>query len=89
VTAPAPGYLRVLESWDPGWHASLDGQAVRAVPGNDVFLSVAVPAGRHMVTFEYATPGLGLGVLASLISAVLLALLLALCSRSRAAVPAP
>jgi len=86
VTASTPGYLRVLESWDPGWQASLDGRPARAVPGNDVFLSVAVPAGRHVVTFEYATPGLGLGVCLSLASAALLALLLALTGRSR---PAP
>lgn len=76
IASPEPGYLRVLESWDPGWQSTLDGHPVRTLAGNDTFLSVAVPAGRHVVTFEFFTPGLAAGMALSLACAVLLVLLL-------------
>ena len=81
IASPEPGYLRVLESWDPGWRATLDGHPVRTLPGNDTFLSVAVPAGRHMVTLEFFTPGLAEGVALSLVCAALLVLLLVVLPR--------
>ncbi len=76
VETAQPGYVRVLENWDPGWQAAVDGQSVPALPGNDVFLTAAVPAGRHLVTFAFTTPGVETGIALSLGSACLLALLL-------------
>jgi len=85
VDTVEPGYLRLLESWDPGWQAAVDGEPVPALPGNDVFLSVAVPAGRHLVTFAFSTPGLEEGIGFSLVSLCLLVLLV-IAARRRAAV---
>jgi uncharacterized membrane protein YfhO len=83
IASPEPGYLRVLESWDPGWQATLDGHPVRTLPGNDTFLSVAVPAGRHVVALEFFTSGLAAGLALSLACAALLALWLVAVARSR------
>jgi hypothetical protein len=84
VDAAEPGYLRLLESWDPGWQATVDGQTARVLPGNDVFLSVAVPAGRHLVTFAFSTPGLETGIMVSVASLCLLVMLLIAIRRATA-----
>lgn len=64
VDAPAGGFLRVIESFDPGWSATLDSAAAPIYPAQDALLAVAVPAGRHEVVFSYHTPGRveGLGI---------------------------
>ena len=35
VNASESGYVRVLESWDDGWTATVDGQPADVVPGDD------------------------------------------------------
>jgi hypothetical protein len=85
VETAEPGYLRLLESWDPGWQAAVDGRPVEALPGNDVFLTAAVPAGRHLVTFAFSTPGLEAGIGLSLASLCLLVLLVIAIRRSTSA----
>jgi hypothetical protein len=75
VDSPRPGYVYVLETWDPGWRARLDGKSVETAPGNDMFLSVRVPPGRHVLSFAYHTPGVIGGVAISLASLAALVLL--------------
>jgi hypothetical protein len=82
VDTAEAGFLRILESWDPGWQAAVDGSPAPCLPGNDAFLSVPVPAGRHLVTFAFSTPGLEAGIAVSLASACLLVLLLLLVRRT-------
>lgn len=73
-----PGFVAVLESYDPGWKASLDGVAAPVVMANGFSMAVPVTPGQHAIVLRYYTPGRRLGILLSLASAVLLASLLAI-----------
>ena len=72
----------MLESFDPGWSARVDGILTPALAADDVFLAAEVPAGTHEVRFHYATPGAAAGAIASLVSLVLLAAFLAHSTRA-------
>lgn len=72
VTTSVHGYLRILESWDPGWSATVDGTPVSIVPALDALLAVPMAPGRHEVSFVYRTPGASTGGALSLLSLVLL-----------------
>ena len=50
----------------PGWHASLDGRMAEMVDANLGAMGVAIPEGEHEVRWEYADPGLALGVVLTL-----------------------
>ena len=64
VDAKTAGYLVLLDSHYPGWHASVDGRETDILRANYAFRAVAVPRGLHRVKFEYrpATFRLGLGI---------------------------
>ena len=66
VTTETRGYLRVIESWDPGWSATMDGVPVPIIPAMDALLAVAVAPGHHEVRFVYSTPGAGAGRVVSI-----------------------
>lgn len=74
--ANAPGSVRVLESWDPGWQAEVDGMKTPVLPANGFAMAVPVNAGRHVVRLTYRTPGRTLGWVLSLISLALLGALI-------------
>jgi hypothetical protein len=76
VTAPAPVTVVVLESYWPGWIATVDGREVPIAPADLHFQAVDVPGGRHDVVLSYrpanvaagqAVSGAGLAVLCLLI----------------------
>lgn len=46
----------------PGWRAYVDGEEVPILQANVAFMAFELPAGSHVVTFEYETPNLGLGL---------------------------
>ena len=54
--AEPPGYLRVIESFDPGWSATIDGPRTEISPANDALLAVHVAPGQHTIRFTYRTP---------------------------------
>lgn len=66
VDAPANGYVRVLESFDRGWRATVDGRPAPVFQANNMVMAIAVPPGRHEVALEYFTPGLRAGMAVSL-----------------------
>ncbi len=75
-----PGYVVLLDSFYPGWTASVDGRRVPVSRANYAFRAVEVPAGVHLVEFAYRPASFfaGLGItLLSLVTSVL-----ALCLRS-------
>jgi hypothetical protein len=82
VDAPGPGIIRVLESWDPGWSASVDGVRSPVLRADSFALAVAVDPGEHRVVLDFETPGAQTGVILSLSS---LSLLLGLLWSSRRA----
>lgn len=77
VQANEPGFLRVLESWDPGWSATVNEMPVDVVPADGAFMAVALPPGGFEVRFRYATYGTSTGIGISLASLCLLAAMLA------------
>jgi hypothetical protein len=60
------GYVTLLDRFDPGWHASIDGQEVRVFRVNQLFRAVYCRAGEHEVRFYYRQPGLRAGLILSL-----------------------
>ena len=65
VTSAEPGdLLIVLESWFPGWCASVDGQRYHLLKV-DRFLGVHLNGGEHIVTFRYDPPAFRAGLIIS------------------------
>lgn len=82
VEMSAPGWLVVVEAWDAGWQARVDGRAAEVLPANVLFRAVPVPAGHHQVELGYWPRGLTAGLLLSS-SAVAIGLWLAVTRRAR------
>ncbi|MBW2401406.1 MAG: hypothetical protein JRG80_19490, partial [Deltaproteobacteria bacterium] len=76
VDAPRQGFIRILESWDPGWKASIDGVPVSVLRADTFAIAVAVGPGKQRVELEFETPGARAGAGASLASLLLLSCLL-------------
>lgn len=72
LDAPGSGWVRVLESWDPGWSARLDGRQVPLEPSDGFAMAVPVGSGRHRLELEFTTPGVRVGLLLSVLSVLLL-----------------
>jgi hypothetical protein len=53
ATAGAPVIVVLVDAWDPGWRAWIDGRATEVLRANGAFRAVAVPAGRHVVEMRY------------------------------------
>jgi len=51
--SPRNRLLVLLDSYYPGWKASIDGAAVPVVAANFVYRAIELPRGRHRVTFQY------------------------------------
>ena len=85
VSAGGAGFVNVVESFDPGWSAEVDGQPVPIFAANGFSLAAPVGAGKHTVRFLYETPGRGTGIALSFLAAGLCALLV---WKSRFVVPA-
>jgi Bacterial membrane protein YfhO len=66
----APGYVVLVDAYDPGWQATLDGAAAPILRANLAFRAVRAPAGRHLVEFSYRPPWLLRGLGLSLATAV-------------------
>jgi hypothetical protein len=76
IEASAPGWLVLVDAFDPGWRASVDGVAVDLLRANVAFRAVRVGSGRHSVDLVYrpfgvmaglALSGLGVAVFAGLL----------------------
>ncbi len=70
-----PGYVVLLDRYDPNWRATLDGRPVPVYRANQIFRSVYAGAGLHEIRFQYHQRGLRLGVIISLLTAATLAVL--------------
>jgi hypothetical protein len=83
VQTPQPAVLILLDAHAPGWRAMLeDGREVPIRKANALARAVVVPAGNHVVAFQYETPLLRAGAGATL-AGCLLCLTLTLHGRRR------
>jgi hypothetical protein len=63
IGSPAGGWLVVADSWDRGWHATLDGRPTPILQANYAFRAILVPRGDHGVEMRYTPSGLSSGLL--------------------------
>lgn len=68
--SPSTLYLHITD--DPGWHVLVDGHPAPLRQWNGLMMEVALPAGRHVVTFNYRPTSFDVGVVCA--SAALVAL---------------
>ncbi len=68
VSLSRPGYVVLLDRFDPDWHATLDGREVPILRADWLFRAVRAGAGTHEVRFYYRQRGLRAGVVLSLLS---------------------
>jgi len=80
---PRPGYVVLLDRYDPNWHATLDNQQVPILRANHIFRAIQASSGAHVIRFYYQQGGLRAGAALSACSLVLLAVLWKLDLRAR------
>ena len=68
VNAPAKGYLVLMDTAFPGWHARVDGRETPIMPANFVGRAVEVEAGMHRVEMWFEPQSVRLGVFISLLT---------------------
>ena len=81
ASVSAPGFVNVLESFDPGWSATVDGAPAHVILANGFTMAIPIQPGNRAIRLFYRTPGRRLGWLLSLASAVLFLGLLAIVSK--------
>ncbi|HET7295096.1 MAG TPA: YfhO family protein, partial [Vicinamibacteria bacterium] len=57
----AGGYLVLVDAWDPGWRASVDGVPAPVRRANAGFRAVEVGQGRHVVEMHYRPASVPIG----------------------------
>lgn len=70
---PAARILTFIDSYYPGWRASLDGGEIDILRADDAFKAVVVPEGTHRVEFRYQSKTTSMGLAISLATYSLLA----------------
>jgi hypothetical protein len=59
---PGPAFVAINQTWDPGWHARLDGLATRVIRTDLALSGVLVPGGKHTVELTYDDPWVRAGL---------------------------
>jgi len=72
TSSATPAFLITSDTFYPGWGVSIDGQPARLLRTNYALRGVEVPAGEHLVQFEYKPKSFYYGLLLSLLSALVL-----------------
>lgn len=77
VWASGPGVLVLTDNNFPGWKVNVDGQPADVLTADYTFRGVPLPAGEHLVEFNFAPPSLLVGGIISALSLAAIALGLA------------
>ena len=75
VNAAERGVLFTSIPYETGWTVKIDGEMAETEKIFEAFLSVDIPAGEHEITFEYFPAGLKPGIIITLASIAILAML--------------
>ena len=62
LTAPADGWVVLLDQDFPGWRVEVDGTAASAARAFGLFRAVRVPAGLHTVSWRYEPASFAIGI---------------------------
>jgi uncharacterized membrane protein YfhO len=73
VDLSAPGYVVIVDAFDPGWRARVDGREAEVLRANVAFRAVAVGAGRHSIELRYRPRALMIGLAVTALSVLALA----------------
>jgi uncharacterized membrane protein YfhO len=65
VNTPHRSVVLIRNTYDPGWHATVDGKPAALQPADYIGQGVPVPAGSHVVELTYDDPTIGFGLLGS------------------------
>ena len=87
ASLPQAGFVVLLDSFDPGWTATVDGHEAAIARANSLYRAVRVTAGTHVIRFVYRPRILAGGLTLTGIAIVLCCLFAA--PRRRAAAPVP
>jgi uncharacterized membrane protein YfhO len=60
---------------DPGFTAFIDGERTKIIRANLGFSAIIVPAGKHLIRFEYLPVGLKLGAMCTFVAGLILLLI--------------
>src|SRR5205823_10127564 len=83
VDSPGLAALVVRNSYDPNWHATMDGHPVSLLHVDYVLQGLFVSKGRHAILLRYDDPTIGEGLLGSALVIALLLLAALVASRVR------
>lgn len=75
ATLEGDGYVVLVDTYDPGWRASVDGSEAPVLRANLAFRAVPVPSGRHVVELVYRPLSVTAGLLLSVATLAASALL--------------
>jgi hypothetical protein len=67
-----PGYVVLLDRYDPGWQVTLDGRPAPVLRANQIFRAVYANEGKHNIKFYYRQKGLKAGLVLSLLGLTVL-----------------
>jgi hypothetical protein len=70
VEGDRAAYLVMVDAYDAGWRARVDGVPTPVLRANIGFRAIAVPAGRHLVDSTYRPGAVGVGLAVSVLSAL-------------------
>jgi Bacterial membrane protein YfhO len=82
------GVVYVLEAYDPGWTAEVDGMHAPVLEANSLGMAVPISAGDHLVRLRYQTQGRRTGTVLSVLSVCGLVVLVSIGKRSEPRAPA-
>ncbi len=77
------GYLVLSDTYYPGWHVRVDGEPDHIHRANLLFRAVYLPAGHHIIEFQFRPMSVYVGAIISAIVALLIVLSLFVFSRRR------
>ena len=69
---PGPSFIAINQTWDDGWHATIDGAASKVYRTEVALSGLVVAPGQHRVVLSYDDPSVRLGIIVSFLAAIVL-----------------